>query len=243
MIEMDKVRVVFFQRKPRHAGNFSIEFIFEDVRSRLPAHIESRVAISRFLSDGILKRTYNIIEAFFRQGDVNHVTGDVNFLAILLNSNKTVLTIHDCFLMTVKTGLSKLLFKKLFLDWPVKKVTCITAVSEATKSDIIKFTGCPADKITVIPSIISEDYRPHPKDFNKEKPVLLAIGTAANKNLLRLIEAVKDLRCHLSIVGKISEAQTEALVKNKVAYSNAFSISDEEMREKYHQCDMLAFPS
>jgi len=240
---MAQMNVVFFQRKPRKTGNFSLEFIFEDVRSRLPAHIESRVAISRFLSDGVLKRAYNMVEAAFRQGDVNHVTGDVNFLAILLNSNKTVLTIHDCFLMTVKTGLSKLLYKKLFLDWPVKRATCITAVSEATKSDIIKFTGCPADKITVIPSIISEDYQPHPKDFNKEKPVIMAIGTAGNKNLLRLIQALKGFPCHFSIVGKISEAQKEALEKNEVEYSNAFNISDEEMREKYLECDMLAFPS
>ncbi|MFQ5445465.1 MAG: glycosyltransferase family 4 protein [Saprospiraceae bacterium] len=240
---MRKMKVVFFQRKPRKTGNFSLEFIFNDVRTRLTQKIDSVVAVSRFESTGIFKRLFNILEASFRQGEVNHVTGDVNFLAILLNRKKTILTIHDCYLMHVKTGLSRFIYKKLFLDWPVKRAGYITAVSEATKNEIIRFTGCPAKKITIIPSFISKRYRPHPKKLNKEKPVLLAIGTAENKNLLRLIEAVKGLPCRLSIVGKLSEAQKKALAKNGVEYSNAYSISDEEMKAQYHCCDIMTFPS
>jgi glycosyltransferase involved in cell wall biosynthesis len=240
---MEKIKVVFFQRKPRKSGNFSLEFIFNDMRERLARKIESTVAVSRFESAGIFKRLFNIVEASFRQGAVNHVTGDVNFLAILLNRKRTILTILDCYLMHVKTGPARWLYKTLYLKLPVKRATCITTISEAAKEDILHFAGYPADRIHVIPVAISEDYRPHPKDFNKEKPVLLVIGTAGNKNLLRLAEAIKGLPCHLSIVGKISEAQKETLEANKVEYSTASGISDEEMREKYHQCDMLAFPS
>lgn len=240
---MEKIKVAFFQRKPRKSGNFSLEFIFSDVRERLTRNIESAVAISRFESTGIFKRLFNILEASFRQGEVNHVTGDVNFLAILLNRKRTILTILDCYLMHVKTGPSRWLYKTLFLTLPVIRATYITTISEAAKKDILRFASYPADRIVVIPVAISENYRPHPKEFNKEKPVLLAIGAAENKNLLRLAEAIKGLPCHLSVVGKISGAQKEAFEKNGVEYSSASGISDEEMRKKYHQCDLLVFPS
>ncbi len=238
-----KLQVVFFQRKPRSSGNFSLEFIFEDVRKRLADRIEARVHISKYVSSGLLKRLYNMVEARFHQGQVNHVTGDVNFLAILLDPDRTVLTVLDCYLMHVKSGLSRWLYKKLFLDWPVARARVVTTISKASKDDIIKFTGCSPDKVVIVPVAISRAFTSVPKRFNKDCPVILHIGTAPNKNLERLVEALSGINCKLSIIGKLSEEQVALLEQHGVAYENAFSIPFEEVVRKYRECDMLAFAS
>ena len=73
------MRVVHFHRKP-DISVFSIEGLFKTVRNYLPKDINCKVEISRYESRGIFKRIYNIAEAAFKQGDINHITGDVNYL-------------------------------------------------------------------------------------------------------------------------------------------------------------------
>src|SRR5207249_2293530 len=90
------LQVTFFQRKPRSVGNYSVEFIFNDVRLRLKDCILARTVFSKYESNGLFKRIYNCLEAAFKQGDVNHVTGDVNYLGLFLYKKKTIHTILDC---------------------------------------------------------------------------------------------------------------------------------------------------
>ncbi|PKN45919.1 MAG: hypothetical protein CVU63_08220, partial [Deltaproteobacteria bacterium HGW-Deltaproteobacteria-20] len=71
------LRVTHYQRRP-NPTDFSIERLFDDIRDSLPAGIHVRKAVCRFRSRGLLPRLYNIVEAPFRQGDVNHITGDVH---------------------------------------------------------------------------------------------------------------------------------------------------------------------
>lgn len=237
------MQVVFFQRKPRKYGNFSLEFIFEDVRSRLPQSIESKVAISKYESNGIWKRIYNAFEASFRQGDVNHVTGDVNFLANYLKKNKTVLTILDCVAMTNSTGFKRWFYKKFFLEMSVRRAKYITVISEATKQEVLKYVDYPEEQIIIVPVAISERYHYAPKEINVEKPRLLHVGLAPNKNLERLVEAIAGIPCHLSIVGKLSDEHKAKLDQHKIDYSYAFNISDEEMVQQYVDADILTFVS
>src|SRR5215210_1670387 len=97
--------VVFFHRKPRNVGNYSVEFIFEDVRKRLQEHIRAKVAYSTYESSGVLKRLYNALEVIFRQSDVNHITGDVNYLGLFLPKDRTIHTILDCVHLTSSSGI------------------------------------------------------------------------------------------------------------------------------------------
>ena len=92
--DSDGMRVTFFQRRPQGA-NFSIERLFRDIRAALPPGTDAKVAVSRFPSRGLFRRMYNVVEAAFRQEDVNHVTGDVHYLTYLLDKNRTLLTVHD----------------------------------------------------------------------------------------------------------------------------------------------------
>ncbi|MBL0024751.1 MAG: hypothetical protein IPO98_06895 [Saprospiraceae bacterium] len=98
---MHKIKVVFFHRKPV-TGSFSVEYIFDDVRSRLSASIHAIKFECRCISQGLWNRIINTIESSQNQGDINHVTGDIHFITLLMKKSKTILTILDCVFMNKK---------------------------------------------------------------------------------------------------------------------------------------------
>jgi glycosyltransferase involved in cell wall biosynthesis len=201
------------------------------------------VAISKYESNGVWKRVYNAVEASFRQGDVNHVTGDVNFLANYLSKNRTILTILDCVAMTNSAGFKRWFYQKFFLDMPVRRAKYVTVISNATKQEVLKYVDYPEERIVIVPVAVSERYYPAPKKINVDKPRLLHVGLAPNKNLDRLIEAIQGMPCHLDIVGKLNEQQKEKLAQHEIEYSYAFNISDDDMVQQYVDCDILTFVS
>ncbi len=241
----DKIKVIHFQRKPRPGFNFSIENIFEGLRHRLSDKIDFTVKTSSSFNDGYLSKFSNILEAAFRQKKkaIAHITGEVNFLDLLMRKKNVLLTILDCRYMERKTGIAKKMVGWLYLKAPVKKAAFITVISASTKKEVIKYTGCNADKIKVIPVTVSEIYKPAPKPFNKNCPVILQVGTASNKNLSRLIEAIKDIPCSLVIIGDPGNDELEELQHYKIAYSIKSNLSAEELYQEYVNCDMLAFVS
>jgi len=236
------MKVTFFHRKP-NSTNFSVEGTFQAVRSAMPEEVKCRVATSRYLSRGIFGRIYNIFEAIFRQGDVNHITGDVHFLSYLLRRDRTLLTILDCVVMYNNTGIKQYLLRLFWYVIPEKRVALISVISQSTKNELIKFIKCDPDKVRVVPVCISPAFTRFGKPFNTVKPKILQIGTGQNKNLIRLIEALKDIPCKLDIVGKLSQEHIDALSKNNINYTNVFQISDEEVLALYQQCDLVAFVS
>ena len=88
--------VVFFQRKRRTGRNYSLEQIFDDLRNRLESEFKCILWIAPYLSNGLFRRLAIMWSAFWSQGDVNHVTGDINFVTVPLRRHRTVLTILDC---------------------------------------------------------------------------------------------------------------------------------------------------
>lgn len=238
------IKVTFFQRRPRPGFNFSFEAIFDELRDQLRDKIIADLKICSYYNDGIWSKVLNILEAAFRQSKtVNHITGEVHFLNLLMRKRTVLLTVHDCRFLERKQGWRKVLMKWLYLDWPVKKARYVTAVSEKTRRDILKNTKCREEKIMVIPVAVERMYQPLPKPFNAEKPVILQVGTGENKNLIRLAEALSAISCHLSIVGKINERQKAALAKHQIEYSNAYNLSPAQMLAQYQDCDIVAFVS
>lgn len=237
------MKVVFFHRKPT-GSNFSIESAFEIIRKAMPAEVECVMAQSGFESKGVFRRLYNIVEAFFQQkGDINHITGDVHFLSYLLRRKKTLLTILDCVFMYNATGLKMHLLRLFWYVIPEKRVVLISVISQATKDELLKCIKCDPDKIRVVPVCISPGFVFKEKKFNSGKPVILQVGTARNKNLIRLAEALQGINCRLDVVGILSEEQKEALGRFKIEYSNSWKLTEEEVRQKYQECDIVAFVS
>jgi glycosyltransferase involved in cell wall biosynthesis len=235
--------VVFFYRKPRPTGNSSIEFLFDTIRSKMPSHIKPIKKVSRFYSNGLFKRIYITIEASLKQGDVNHVTGDVHFLTLFLKKKRTVVTIHDCVFMKHPSYVARFIFKWFWLRLPAWRASIITVVSQTTKDEVLKYVKCDEKKIRIAPVFISEKFKSSPKAFNVIKPTILHIGVSPNKNLERLIEALNGLACKLVIVGKLNALHKELLKKNRIDFTNSYNIAEEEVIHLFEECDMLAFVS
>lgn len=236
------MRVTLFQRRPQ-GSNFSIERLFADVRRALPANVDATVAVCRFASRGIWRRAYNMIEAVCRQGDVNHVTGDVHFLALLLNKRRTVLTIHDLVSLHRLGGLRRAVFGLLWYRLPIQRAGVITVVSESTKKELLGHIKIDSHKVRVVYDCVSDDFRPNRARFNADKPVILQIGTGPNKNIERVGRALQGIRCHYRVIGKLSETQRTALQTAGVEHSAASRLSDEALVEEYRRSDMVVFAS
>ena len=237
------MKVVHFHRRRRPAGNYSIEGFYANVRNELKDKINIEYVELPFYSNGVFRRLFNSMYAAFKQGDVNHVTGDVNYLNMFFNKNKTIITILDCGLLDSTNGLAHKIYKYFWFTLPVKKAKYIVAISEATKTEILKYVDCNPDKIKVIHVSVSPLFHRVDKEFNKEKPVILHIGTTPNKNLPGLIKAVKGISCKLVIIGELNENNLKKLNEYKIEYESFVNLSEEGLFEKYKNCDLLFFAS
>jgi glycosyltransferase involved in cell wall biosynthesis len=233
------VEVVHITRKARQ-GQFSIEKLFEAVRVELSKKINVRVVCCPF-SGGLFGRIANALHARFHRGQINHITGDVHYVALALPTASTVLTIHDAAALLRLRGWRRTLYKLFWFDLPSRRARILTVISEATKQVLLDELGLPAEKIIVIPDCISNDFKPDPKPALAETPVVLQIGTKKNKNLFRLAQALRGLPCILDVVGRLSHEQKEAL--RDLPYRNSWDLSQEQLIQKYRECDILAFVS
>lgn len=236
------MKVTYYHRRPQGAS-FSIERVFDDVRGALPSDVQHNVAMVRFVSRGFWRRLYNVIEAVFRQGDVNHITGDVHYLAYLLCKRRTLLTILDCVTLERLRGFRWQVFFFFWYWLPEKRSALISVISESTKQELLKYLKCDPEKIRVVHCPVSNDFQPMPRKFNSAKPTILQVGTGRNKNLLRVAESLRKIPCHLRIIGKLSGEQKRKLEECHIDYSSAVEISNAETVAEYQQCDMLVFVS
>lgn len=234
--------VVFFHRRPQ-PGDFSLERLFAEVRAAMPAEVRCRVQVSRFASRGLWKRVYNVFEAFFRQGEVNHITGDVHYLTFLLSKRRTLLTIPDCASLERLHGWKREVLRLFWYTLPVRRAALVSVISEATKAELLRHVRCVPDKVRVVPCCISPGFSRDPQAFRSERPCILHVGTGHNKNLIRLAEALAEIPCQLKIIGRLNAEQARALSVNAIDYSTASGLSDDEMVASYRACDMLAFVS
>jgi len=236
------MRVVHFQRQPLQLY-FSMERVFETVRRHFPAQVNCRVSVARFPSVGLWRRVYNMMEAWWRQDEINHVTGDVHYLAILLRRRRTLLTIHDCVSLHRAKGLSRLLLWFFWYWLPIRRSGLVSVISEATKQDVLRQVRCDPAKIRVVGDPVTAGLEPQPKLGLPPKPVILQLGAWEHKNLERVAQALAGVPCHWRIIGALSAAQLDLVQKLGLDYSCAAELSDEQIREEYEKSDLLVFAS
>ena len=222
----------------------SIEKVFRQVASELPPEqfdaTFEKVPFGNNLS-GMIR---NLI--FFRPkvADLYHITGQIHYMALALPVGKTILTVHDLRFLHDKTGLRRFVLKKFLLDWPLRKLKYITAISEATKQELIRYGSIDGDRITVIENPLrSEFVFRRDKPFDRECPVILQVGTLANKNIPNLILAISGIRCRLVIIGTIDESVSQLLKHKNVDFENRVDLDDTELVAEYENCDLVAFCS
>ena len=238
-----QIQVQYFQRKASPT-NFSLERAFRTIRTALPKDICVEVYNCQFHSRRIVRRILNIIGARFHQDDLNHIVGDVHYLALGLSKRRTILTIHDCVCLRNNKGLHHIILRWFWYWLPVRRVAAVTVISEFTRDEVLKCTGCNPDIVHVIPDPVPIEFSPYPKVFDQKYPVILQVGTSQhNKNICRVAEALRGIPCHLEIIGQLTELQREALTHNSISYREQWSLSDEQVVAKYQECDMVIFVS
>ena len=236
------IRVVHFQRKSGPRA-FSIERIFRDVRSHLPADIACKVIVSRFPSRGFCSRLLAILDARRSQLDVNHVTGDVHYIALGLSRKKTVLSIMDCGNLMRLRGWKRVVMRYVWFKWPVGRSQVVTALSKATRRDLMELVGVPSEKIRIVYASLAKEFVAKPAVFNAGCPLILMIGTAPNKNLECMAEALSGIRCRIEVVGLANRQQRDAFDAHGLNVKILGDIDDAAMLACYERCDLLLFAS
>lgn len=233
-------KLTFVERK---ASSFvSIERVFRHVNDALRDRFESSFVQLPY-DNSLIGLVKNLL--FFKrpESDIYHVTGHCHYIALRLPANKTVLTVHDLFFMNNRTGIRRWFLKKLYLDWPLRRLKYVTAISDATKAEIAEYLPDVADRITVIENPLDPQFEYSPKKFNAERPEILQLGTVVNKNVPRLIRALSGLSCRLTLVGKIDNEISSALESSDIEYRTIDRLAEDELIEAYRNADIVSFCS
>lgn len=189
---------------------------------------------------GILKNMWYTFKHRNKHG-INHITGDVHYCILPLMFCHTVLTIHDTCAYDCAKGFKKWIIKYLWFKIPLLLANKIVCISQATKTAVCRFTH--RTDIKVIPNAIDPYYQYTPKIFDAENPNILLVGTNWNKNVERTLMALRDIPCHITIIGRLSQKQKEALIDCHATYTNKEHLTDEEIIEEYKQADIVSFCS
>lgn len=232
------MKVVLIYRN-KHKGGFSIEELFKTVAKVLKSQID-------LLEYEVGSRWKTLVDIWLLRklnADVYHVTGDINYYVFLLPHKKTVITIHDInhYNYTLR-GLKKLIYKWIWLIWPIQIARMVTSVSMETYNSIRQNLGI-LKHIDVIENCYSSIFKPALKKTIKESPTILQVGTKTYKNVPRLIEAIHGLRCRLILVGYLNSEIKNKLLKYNIDYENYEGLSHEELYQKYIDSDLVSFVS
>ena len=234
---MVRVRLIFRKQNPLY---FSIEKVFKTIIPFFPGNILINEAFVKSERANMLAVLQNLFRGR-QHADIYHVTGDIHYMSLAFPKKKTILTIHDCIFMKNISGFKHFIMQWLWLKLPVMKSEVVTVISEASKQDVLNYTGCDPQKILVIPDPVSEKFKYSPHTFKKIRPRILQVGTWPNKNLERVAAALKNIPCDLVIIGKLSDPQKAELSSNSINYLNLWNLSEEELIQEYEKSDLLIF--
>ena len=175
--------------------------------------------------------------------DLIHITGAEYYLIPFLKSCKTVVTVHDLGFYANKKKSFKQIFKYLLWIRTLPLASFTTFISNKSKKEAENYVRFKESRVAVVYDPIGDDYIYHPKNIDLANPKILHIGTNPHKNLVRSLEALKNIRCKLVVVGKLNETYCDLLKKYQIQYENKYNLTDDEILKEYIECDIVNFPS
>jgi glycosyltransferase involved in cell wall biosynthesis len=188
----------------------------------------------------------------------------------LVKKHRTVVTVHD---------LTPLVFPENFpagykgqAKWQVQRLSlryasAVITDSQASKHDIVRFTGIPEERIHVVYLAAGHHFTVQPNShrekrrlekYNLPEKFVLYVGDATwNKNLPRLLEAVKKADVALVMVGKtladdtvdaVNPWNSDLLITQQMAKDNPNVrmlgfVSTEELVALYNIATVTVIPS
>lgn len=230
--------VVIFMRKKR-IGDNSIEEIFNTLTPLMGEH----VTVKNLPHDsgspvGFLK---NLLFAWQNKGRVNHIAGEVHYLALVLPN--CIVTFHDLYSICSGKGIKSIVRRWLWASLPIISAKRITAISQATLSEIKSINNSAELKCTVIHNPI-RNLRPQSNnDFSHQTTIILHQGTKPHKNLERVIAAIEGMQIKLLILGPMTEAQKQLAESKHIDYTYFYDLTYDEVMDLYGKSDVVSFPS
>ena len=232
-------------RKPITGRNFSTEnFYYNLFKNFKHKKIEIKFKICPLVSKGILNRIYLCIWAFFNQGNINHICGDINFISIFMSKKKTVNTFLDFYSMQRLKSIKKLIYKIFWIKIPFLKSESVITISNNTLRELNNYIDIKGKKkIHVIGISVSNNFKKKLKKKISKTPKILVVGTSINKNILNIITSLKNIYCELILVGQLNDQIINELNLNNIKYRNLVSIKMKKLIYEYYNSDILLFPS
>lgn len=236
------MNIHFFDRKI-DPSRISIEKVFNVIKKQL---IVLNYNVTSYENPYALSRMVKSLFYFKRnQGEINHITGDIHWACLLLDKNKTILTIHDLVgVQNYKSPLKKKIYLFFWLYLPMWRLKYITVISQKTKNEILEYYPSAKSKITIIPNPLTIEFYDRKNTENARTDfTILVVGTRENKNLNRILQAVQDIACNLIIVGAVSPEQNFLISQLKAKVVVKSFVSDTTLQHLYRTSDILCFPS
>ena len=238
-----RIPVTFFMRRQRPDANFSIEHVFSEVQRNLRENIDADTVVMPEYSNGLMPRIKNTIATRRRSGYINHITGDVNYIASGLEKSRTILTNHDCGFLTKHRGIRQRALKFFWLQLPLQHSRFVTTVSQEARRELLRNVKRSPETVVVIYNPISAEFRRSEKWQLSDRPRILQVGTNYNKNVFRLVSALEGVHCTLVILGRIDQELRLHLEKAGVRYENYCNLIQTEVAALYESSDVVAFAS
>jgi glycosyltransferase involved in cell wall biosynthesis len=229
--------------RAKHTGYYSMEKVFQTIQAALPSSIDARMIEPPLHAQGLWRRLVCLAYAGMHRSTVNHITGDISFVALALPGERTIVTVHDFDRLYRLSGLRAAIFRAVYFTIPFRHCRYITTISSQVAQELDKLFPWAVQKLVVIPDCLPAGFTRIPKIFNAERPVILQIGTKPNKNLDALIQALEGQNCELHVVGQLSDQQRLLLDHCAVRYRNSVDISESDLLKAYKQADIVSFVS
>lgn len=229
-----------------HSIGYSIHRVFTVIQAELEKYIEVdtlELPAKHYNLSGFRHNIRAVKDAVQKENyDIVHITGQDHYLIPFIRKTKVVVTVHDLGFFTNHLKTFKALIKYFLWVSPIRFADLITCISNKSRKECLKWVGGIRNKCAVIYNPYSPDFKFTPKELRKT-PRILHIGTGSHKNIQNTISALKDFPCHLRIIGKLPQEILTNLQRFNIDYSNAHSLTDEEIVQEYMNCDMVNFPS
>ncbi|OGZ02496.1 MAG: hypothetical protein A2390_02020 [Candidatus Liptonbacteria bacterium RIFOXYB1_FULL_36_10] len=200
--------------------NFSFSFFYNGLRNALlPEEILREAGTAEILNWHIPNRALDFFCRF--SGFLNpagyaeaNVVFSPHFNFLLTGKIPRILTIHDLSFMHYPEFFS--LKQRIWhlaqgVEKQIKEASLIIAVSEFTKSDVINFFGVPEEKVKVIYSGLSREFKVLETELEKEKMKAFAEREKIEKPFLLYVGAIeprKNVRAAIKAFNLIKERKS-----------------------------------
>lgn len=225
-------------------GQFSVERVFRDVVSAMPAGIDAMLVEVPYPSRGLLPRLRNMLFTARLQADVVHITGDIQYCALAVRRSRCLLTVLDLGSLRRLTGWRRRLLLLLWYRLPILRAAAVTTISRAICDELDQLLAGAGSKTTVIGCPVGQEFAPSPGGMVKPPCFrVLLVGTTPNKNMETVAAALQGLPIHIRIVGNMDDKQRAIMARLHLSYSQVAGLSHSEMVATYQSSSVLLFAS